>query len=201
MTRHGLLLSVMIPFRYHFAKLISKIAVAYLLRPGVGDRSDAGLRLASDSGASSRCGTLGRDCRPAAGLAKLDEAGLDFGTDERSGNAKLGSRPWPKLVPSFQSRRSNPVLAATGRACEARQGQAPRGREVRATPTSVTNVTTDTDTVPPALPEWTLAEPRGARAKPEISRGRTAIRFNPFRHGWDRRGERSSPSEKNAFTP
>jgi hypothetical protein len=52
-----------------------------------------------------------------------------------------------KLVPSFQSRRSNPVLAATGRACEARQGQAPRGREVRATPTSVTNVTTDTNTV------------------------------------------------------
>jgi hypothetical protein len=37
------------------------------------------------------------------------------------------------------------------------------------------------------LPEWTLAEPRGAKAKPEISRGRTAIRFNPFRHGWDRR--------------
>jgi hypothetical protein len=92
---------VTIPFRYHFAMPISKIAVAYLLRPGVGDRSDAGLRLASDSGASSRCGTLGRDCRPAAGLAKLDEAGLDFGTDERSGNAKLGSRPWPKLIPSL----------------------------------------------------------------------------------------------------
>jgi hypothetical protein len=51
----------------------------------------------------------------------------------------------------------------------------------------MTNATTDTDTVPPALPERVPAEPRRTRAKPEISRGRTAIRFNPFRHGWDRR--------------
>ena len=93
------------------------------------------------------------------------------------------------------------MLAVTGRACEARQGQAPRGREERAITTMMTNATTDTDTVPPALPERVPAEPRRTRAKPEISRGRTSIRFNPFRHDRVQAGKALLLLEEKSFTP
>jgi hypothetical protein len=180
---------VTIPFRYHFAMPISKIAVASSPY-GVGGESGAGLRPASDSelgGHPGDAASLGgiAGLRPAP-LTGAKRSRLRYRREERA-RAKLGSRPWP-VVGSFV-----PIQAEQSGA--GRDGPSLRGTTRPST--SGSRGTSDTDISHqrdhrhghrvPALPEWTLAEPRGARAKPEISRGRTAIRFNPFRHGWDRR--------------
>jgi hypothetical protein len=178
---------------------ISKIAVASSPY-GVGGESGAGLRPASDSelgghpgDAASLGGTAG--LRPAS-LTGAKRSRLRYRREERA-RAKLGSRPWP-VVGSFvpiQAEQSG-VLAATGRACEARQGQAPRGREVRATPTSVTNVTTDTDTVFrlcrngrwPSRGERGRSprSPAGGRASGSIRSGTIGFRRGKLSSSWRR---------------
>jgi hypothetical protein len=80
------------------------------------------------------------------------------------------------------------VLAAAGRAKRGPARPAPHGREARATMTMITNMTTDTGTTPPAVPDRMPAEPQRTRVKPEISCGRASIRFNPVRHGRDSGG-------------
>ena len=167
---------------------ISKIAVASSPY-GVGGESGAGLRPVSGSelgghpgDAASLGGTAG--LRPAS-LTGAKRSRLRYRREERA-RAKLRSRPWPKLVPSsIQAEQSG----------AGRDGPSLRGTTRPST--SGSRGTSDTDISHqrdhrhghrvPALPEWTLAEPRGARAKPEISRRRTSIRFNPFGHGWGRR--------------
>ena len=118
----------MIPRPYHFAVLRGKIADADLRRPHQQQewrRPAAGAHLWGRHHPDAASG--GQDCRPPAGSANREAAGPTLTLTRGTGWKSVPT----KLEPDFSvlNRRSNPVQAATSRACEARQGQAPRGRE------------------------------------------------------------------------
>ena len=118
----------MIPRPYHFAVLRGKIADADLRRPHQQQewrRPAAGAHLWGRHHPDAASG--GQDCRPPAGSANREAAGPTLTLTRGAGWEPVLT----KLEPDFSVliRRSNLVQAATSRACEARQGQAPRGRE------------------------------------------------------------------------